>query len=84
LVSATLNGVDVSGLFTLTVEGVLTTTGNVDLPQGQSLTLVVSAIAKDSNVPGTIIADTATLTYTSLDGTPSGERTGADGSAGHH
>jgi uncharacterized repeat protein (TIGR01451 family) len=42
----------------------------------------VSGVAKDSNVPGTIIDDTASLTYTSLNGAIAGERSGGDGVGG--
>jgi uncharacterized repeat protein (TIGR01451 family)/fimbrial isopeptide formation D2 family protein len=78
--SALIGATNVAASFTLTAAGVLgTTAGAIDLAQGQSLTLRVSGVIRDTVAPGTDLNNTASLTYTSIDGPDANERDGSGG-----
>jgi len=76
LISAVIGVADVSPAFNLTVGGVLSTVGDVDLALGQTLVLTVSGTLKDSNVPGTSFTNTVDLAWSSLDGGLDGDDAG--------
>jgi len=78
--SAEIDGTtDVSGSFSITGTSLTTTANAVDLSQGEQLVLTISGTARDANVPGTVIDNTANLTYTSTDGDNPEERDGDGG-----
>lgn len=53
-------------------------TGQFDIPLGGSITIVYSATIQTSILPGQALVNDADATFTSLNGTNAGERTGAD------
>jgi uncharacterized repeat protein (TIGR01451 family)/fimbrial isopeptide formation D2 family protein len=81
LVSASIGAVDVSALFNLSGGGVLSTTGTLNLAQGETLTLLLTGTVRDSVAPGTLINNTANLTYTSTPG-PQGTGNATPGGSG--
>lgn len=58
-------------------EGTGTLTGTYNIPLGGSVTIVFTATVQDGFTPGQSFDSVATLTWSSLPGTPVGERTGA-------
>ncbi|RKZ45524.1 MAG: hypothetical protein DRQ41_00005, partial [Gammaproteobacteria bacterium] len=68
LISATHSGAgDVIGNFTITGNILNNTIGDIDLAQGETLTLVVQGTVVDTIQPAEIIGNTATATWSSLD-----------------
>ncbi len=80
LVSAEIDGNPVAG-FAL-VGNTLTTTANVDLVQGEVLTITVTGQVRDDVNPGDSIGNTASLTWSGIDGVDPTERDGSDGIGG--
>jgi len=76
--SAVIGATNVTSALNLTGNS-LTTTGNIDLLQGQTLVITISGQVRDSVAPATVISNSATTTYTSLDGAVTGERDGSGG-----
>lgn len=76
--SALIGATNVAASLNLT-GNTLTTTGDIDLLQGQTLVITISGKVRDSVAPATVISNSATVTYTSIDGTVTGERNGGGG-----
>ncbi|WP_231759362.1 isopeptide-forming domain-containing fimbrial protein [Microbulbifer elongatus] len=80
LVSATLDGVDVSDRFVVNGNTISMAAGeSFDLLMGETLTLQFSATVDEFIVPGTTITNRAFAEWTSIDGDNPNERTGEDG-----
>lgn len=77
LISATVDGTDVSGQ--LIFDGTELTGTDIDIPLGTTFTLVYQLEVLDTVGPDQTIANTATASWTSLDGDVAGERTGIAG-----
>lgn len=79
LVSATVNGVDVRDQLSFDpVSGILTGT-DIDIPLGATFTLVYQLVVLDSAGPNETITNTASGSWSSLNGDIDGERTGIGG-----
>ncbi|WP_157020236.1 isopeptide-forming domain-containing fimbrial protein [Mesorhizobium xinjiangense] len=82
LVSATVDGVDVSGEIEIVGNTIQTVDGaDIDIPLGATFTLVYAVVVQDSVGPNETISNTVAGRWSSLDGdvspgTPTGERIG--------
>jgi len=76
VISAAINGNDVSSFFTFVGQNLITTPDFIDLGLTESLVLVISGQATSAVRPGEMIDNTAQVTWTSLNGSRPGERTG--------
>jgi len=76
--TANINGRDVSGSFDITA-GVLSTTRDVDLLEGEILTLRISGTVVSATTGGDTIDNEVELTWTGVDGVVTGERDGSGG-----
>ncbi|MGE9290189.1 MAG: SdrD B-like domain-containing protein, partial [Puniceicoccales bacterium] len=77
LLGATLDGVDVSSLFTLdTISGILTSTTPFDLAQGQELVVELGGNVILGIAEGTLIENDADVVWSSLPGGISGDDSG--------
>jgi|GEM_PF-711832 len=79
IASAFIGSTDVSSAFAINGSGDLVTIGDIDLPVGQTLTIVLSGTVRNQVTPTSTIANAATVTWTSVNGVVAGERTGAGG-----
>lgn len=77
IVSATVDGIDVSGL--LEFDGFELTGTGIDIPLGAEFVLVYQLEVLETIGPNETISNIATGSWTSLDGDVDGERTGIDG-----
>ncbi|MCK7598565.1 isopeptide-forming domain-containing fimbrial protein [Microbulbifer sp. CAU 1566] len=84
IASATIDGTPVpAGLFVVNGNTVSTAPGqSFDLELGQSLTLVIDATVVNDVVLGSVVTNTATVDWESIDGDDPNERTGEDGTGG--
>ncbi|MEM9409517.1 MAG: isopeptide-forming domain-containing fimbrial protein [Planctomycetota bacterium] len=73
---------DVSGNFQHSTGTISTVAGGFDLAVGDTVTLTVNATISSSVTPNQEIENSAAITWTSIDGTDSGERDGSDGEGG--
>ncbi|MEM9043706.1 MAG: hypothetical protein AAGC81_03350 [Pseudomonadota bacterium] len=86
--TADLSGTDVSGLFQIVGNTLQTVApASLDLAVGEVLTLSYEAVVQDTIGPNETLTNTATASWTSLDGAvnsglENGERDGSDGAAG--
>ena len=76
IVSATIGATNVAGSFVFTGNTLSTTTNAVDLALGQTLTLTISGVVKDSIRPADTLSNTVDLTWTSTNGNNANERNG--------
>ncbi len=77
LVSAVIGATDVSGALTLNATtGALSTTGVIDLAQGNELVITLSGVVRDNTTVGTTITNEALLYWSSLEGGQRGDQAG--------